>query len=218
MISLIHGMVLVTLSGYVFYFAPGSCGDTNTPLEKFLIYTAVGYFLYDFTAMALYGLLDTTMTIHHWICIVGMSLPLTYNLSANYIVMGMFIAECSNPFMHIRVILKHYGLRYSKAYECMEITFMMLYIYGRILMGLGVVWNTCRCSHNHFMVRFCSFGLLAQSLFFIVQMVGILKKRFKEISDRKVHRVKMSWFTALDKHQLEILGIKDQKNEKTISL
>jgi len=166
--------------------------------------------------MAYYGLLDATMTIHHWICIIGMSLPLTYNMSANYIVMGMFIAESSNPFMHVRVILKHYGLRYTKAYECMEISFMIIYMYGRVLVGLGVVWNTCRCVHNHFMVRFCSFALLIQSLFFIVKMVGILKRRFKEISDRKVHRVKMSWFTPLNKQEMEILGIKASANEKHI--
>ena len=151
----------MVFSGYEFYLAPGSCGDPNTRFEKMMIYTAVGYFIYDFIAMTYYGLLDMTMFIHHWICIIGMSLPLTYNMSGNYIVMGMFVAESSNPFMHIRVILKHYGLRYTKAYECMEITFMILYMYGRFFVGLGLVWNTCRCVHNHFMVRVCSVGLLA---------------------------------------------------------
>ena len=164
-----------------------------------LIYTAVGYFLYDMSALCYYGLVDLTMVIHHSICIVGMSLPLTYDMSANYIVMGMFIAESSNPFMHVRVILKHYGLRYTKAYECMEITFMCLYMYGRILLGSGVVWNTCLCQNNHFIVKFCSAAIMAQSVFFVGQMMSILKKRFKEISMRKEHRVKIRWFDPLNK-------------------
>ena len=168
MISFLHGLTALIGSGYEFYFAPGSCGDKNTLLEKWLIYNTVGYFMYDITAMAYYGLLDTTMTIHHWICIIGMSLPLTYDKSANYIVLGMFFGEISNPFMHMRCVLKHYGLRYTKAYETMEITFMLLYIYGRILIGTSVVWNTCTCEENHFIVRFCSFGLLVQSVFFVV--------------------------------------------------
>jgi hypothetical protein len=167
MISFVHGMTLLIVSGHQFYFAPGSCGDSNTPTQKMLIYTAVGYFMYDMTALFYYGLVDATMVIHHSICIIGMSLPLTYGMSANYIVMGMFIAESSNPFMHVRVILKHYGLRYTKAYECMEITFMSLYMYGRILLGSGVVWNTCLCQHNHLMVRFCSAAIMAQSVFFV---------------------------------------------------
>ena len=38
-------------------------------------------------------------------------------------------------------------------------------------------------------------------------MVGILKKRFKEISDRKIHRVKARWFDPLNKQELEKLNI-----------
>ena len=86
LVSLIHGLVLVIFSAPEFYLFPGSCGDANTLYEKRLIYTAVGYFLYDFLAMAYYGLLDAAMSFHHWTCIIGMSLPLTYGMSGNYVV------------------------------------------------------------------------------------------------------------------------------------
>lgn len=135
--------------------------------EKYLIYCAVGYFLYDFAAMAYYGLLDGAMTFHHWLCIIGMSLPLTYGVSANYIVQGMYIAEVSNPYMHSRLILKQYGLRYTKAYEALEISFMLLYIWGRFIMGSSVVWNTVSCSQNHVVVRLASACLMVQSLIFM---------------------------------------------------
>ena len=85
-VSIIHGLVLVIFSAPEFYLFPGSCGDANTLYEKRLIYTAVGYFIYDFTAMAYYGLLDKAMSFHHWTCIIGMSLPLTYGMSGNYVV------------------------------------------------------------------------------------------------------------------------------------
>lgn len=161
MVSIVHGLGIMLFSGYHFYRMPGQCGDSNTLFEKRLAYTSVGYFLYDFVALGYYGLVDQAMTIHHLICMIGMSLPLTYGMSMNYIVMGMYISEVSNSFMHVRCILRHYGKRYTKAYECMEITFMMLYMYGRIILGSSVVWNTCGCQHNHMMVRFCSAGLAA---------------------------------------------------------
>jgi len=113
-----------------------------------------------FSAMAYYGLVDKAMSFHHWSCILGMSLPLTYGKSGNYIVVGMYIAELSNPFMHIRCILRSYGLRYSKSYEAMEIIFMVLYIYGRLILGPYIVWTTLSCSQNHFIVRLASLGLL----------------------------------------------------------
>mmetsp|Transcript_1047 Transcript_1047/g.1920 ORF Transcript_1047/g.1920 Transcript_1047/m.1920 type:complete len:291 (-) Transcript_1047:44-916(-) len=212
-ISFVHGFGIMLFACYEFYKMPGSCGDANTEFEKRLIYTSVGYFLYDFSALCYYGLVDKTMVIHHWICIVGMSLPLTTNVSANFIVQGMFVAEVSNTFMHVRVILKHYGLRYTKAYETMEICFILLYIYGRILLGPATVWNTTFCPQNHPLVKFCSLGLLAQSVFFVFQMVSILRKRFKEISMRKLNRVKSRWFDPLNKEELEKIGVKNQKEK-----
>ena len=42
-------------------------------------------------------------------------------------------------------------------------------------------------------------------------MVALLKKRFKEISDRKVHRVKMRWFDPLTPAEMEKLGLTFKK-------
>merc|ERR1719263_1804788 len=175
-VSFLHGLTLLFGSTYTYYFMPGSCGDPNTDYDKNLIYTAVGYFLYDFFAMAYYGLLDKTMTIHHWVCIIGMSQPLTTDMSANFVVMGMFVAECSNPAMHLRNIIKHYGLRYTKAYESMEISFLLLYIFGRYINGTSLVWLTCRCPSNPFMAKVSAVALLLQSLAFGTQMFSILRK------------------------------------------
>ena len=49
-----------------------------------------------------------------------------------------------------------------------------------------------------------------------MQMVSILKKRFKEISLRKMHRVKSRWFDPLTPAELDKLGICTKKEEKHI--
>lgn len=43
-------------------------------------------------------------------------------------------------------------------------------------------------------------------------MINILKKRFKEIADRKVHRIKMHWFQPLSKEELEKLGLNRKRD------
>ena len=159
-ISILHGLTLTVCSAYHFYNLHASCGDQNTDFEKMVLYIAVGYFQYDFWAMAYYGLLDSTMVIHHSICILGMSVPLTHGFSANHVVRGMLVAEVSNPFMHVRCILKHYGLRYTLSYETMEIMFMMLYIFSRIILGCHLVSITCLCKTNHQIAKACSVLLL----------------------------------------------------------
>jgi len=171
MVSFVHGFTIMLLSAKEFYFTPGSCGDLNTPYEKFCLYILCGYFSYDFIAMAYYKLLDTTMTIHHSICILGILASFSEKRGGNYIIVGTFLAEVSNTFMHARVIIKHYGLRYTKIYEVTEITFILLYIYARLLLGPSVVWNTVACSQNNIISRLVAIGLLLQSVFFFWQMV-----------------------------------------------
>lgn len=217
-VSTVHGLTLVIFSAHEFYFYPGSCGDPNTTYEKRLIYCAVGYFIYDFLAMAYYGLLDVAMSFHHWSCIIGMSLPLTYGMSGNYIVQGMFVAEASNTFMHARIMLRHYGLRYTRAYETMEILFMIIYIFGRIIMGTYTTWSTACCHHNNILIKLAAVGLLIQSVFFIQQMLAILRKRFKEISDRKKLRIKSRWFEPLNREELEKLGISEKSDKQSLGI
>jgi len=83
------------------------------------------------------------------------------------VVGGMFIAEVSNPPMHVRIMLKHLGLRYSKAYESMEITFILLYSFGRIFLGSYQVWSVQQCEAMGIIPKFASLALMAQSVFFV---------------------------------------------------
>ena len=135
--------------------------------------------------MAWYGLLDATMVIHHTVVAMGMTLALSQGITANLVVGGMFIAEVSNPPMHIRVMLRHLGLRYSKAYEVCEIWFIMLYTFGRIIVGVYQVHQVCTCGSALFLVKFAAVALLVQSVYFTLTMVRMLKNRFNEIANRK---------------------------------
>merc|ERR1711934_1344922 len=114
----------------------------------------------------------------------------------------MYISEVSNAFMHVRIMLKQYGLRYTKLYETMEISFMLLYIWGRFILGSSVVYNTVSCTENNWIVRLASAALMVQSLYFIKQMYGILKKRFQEINDRKRLRIQAYWLKPLTEEKL----------------
>ena len=120
------------------------------------MHISTGYFIYDVLALFYYGLMDLAMVTHHSMCIIGMTLSMKYDVSANYIIMAMFIGEASNPFMHMRCIIKSYGLRYTKAYECMEMLFMAIYIIARLFLGTGAVWDTCTCEKNHVVLRICA--------------------------------------------------------------
>lgn len=144
-VSFFHGTMSLFLSGYHYYFLLGECGQANSDFEKLIILNSAGYFTYDFVAMAYFGLLDKGMFVHHFMCILGMLICLYENISANYLVAGLFISEISNPIMHARMVLKHLGLRYTKAYEVSEFSYIMLYTFGRIFIGTSVMIKTLTC-------------------------------------------------------------------------
>jgi len=45
-------------------------------------------------------------------------------------------------------------------------------------------------------------------------MIGILRARGREYSNRKRNGVKMQWFTPLTSKQIEILGLNKEKSQK----
>lgn len=124
LVSIIHGTLLLFLSGYNTYFAHSQCGEHNTQLEEYLLIISNGYFAYDLAAMAYLRILDRSMLIHHNICIIGMSFGLATGHGADILIGALFLTEISNPAMHVRVILRHLNLRYTRAYETTELTYM----------------------------------------------------------------------------------------------
>ena len=143
-VSIAHGLFLCFACGYEFFFLmdykdpnkamtlAAACGEPNNNFENFIFTMSSAYFLYDFLAMAYYNLLDWAMTVHHFASIIGMMLTLFSGNSGYLLICGMFIGEVSNAFMHVRVILRHFKMRYTLAYEASEISFLVLYIIGEL--------------------------------------------------------------------------------------
>jgi len=76
-VSFFHGAAMLIFSGYHMYFLHSECGADNTKLERNIIVVSLGYFLYDFCAMAYFGLLDVAMIIHHGVCMLGYTVVLS---------------------------------------------------------------------------------------------------------------------------------------------
>lgn len=117
--------------------------------------------------MIYYKLIDQGMGIHHGMVCMGMYMCLSFDESSPEILAGCFIAEISNPVMHLRMIAKDFGRRHTLVYEVSEMMYYVLYIYGRIIMGTGIVYRTCTTWNAHPVIRFIAFGIALQSYFYI---------------------------------------------------
>jgi hypothetical protein len=188
---------VLILSGYQVYSKPTECGDPTSKLSYFTLIFSGSYFTYDFLCMAYFGLLEIDMFIHHLLCILGILQVLLYNNGANYVVLGLFIAEVSNPPMHCRILLRNIGKRYSRAYELAEYMYFMLFFFGRIIIGHPAVYATVTCYSAPLFARVVSVGILLQSYQFLYRMYFIFNSRIKETAERRSKGIKIHWFEPI---------------------
>ena len=159
LVSFVHGLCAFGFTGYAFLMHRTECGELNTEYQRNVMIFSMSYFTYDLIGMYLEKLLDTAMMIHHPLCMFGLFLPMYENISGNYCLMAIFISEISNPPMTIRHLFRHTGRRYTKGYEVAEISFICLYIYGRIIAGMPIIHQTLTCSTNHVFLKITCIGL-----------------------------------------------------------
>jgi hypothetical protein len=216
MVSFLHGFGALSLSGYHCTLIGTTCGELNSVYQRNVMIFSVSYFAYDLIAMAFEGILDISMIFHHPLCIFGFTLPLYENISGNYAMMALFSSEISNPPMHLRHIMRLTGRRYTKLYELSEITFILLYFFGRIIIAVPIAYSNLVCPVNHIIFKLTCVGLMCQSFFFAMQMVNVLNKRYKEILQRKKMGIKLNWFEPLDSAQNEKLS--NASNSKKLGI
>ena len=99
--------------------------------------------MYDTFGMILFDIHDIFILIHHWLTISGIYISLLYNISGTDILMGYFIIEWSNPFLHLNEICKAMNLRHAKIRVYSEVVFNFIYLATRIPIGIPFVYYLC---------------------------------------------------------------------------
>jgi hypothetical protein len=213
MVSFVHGLTLIVLSFIDITFENRPYGSANSDLQKFTLTISLGYFMYDTLAMTYYKLLDTPMMFHHGIVCLGVYLSLCFDASGSEILAGMFISEVSNPVMHMRLILRSFGLRHTKLYEFCEFSYIFLYVYYRLFKGIFIVYNTVSISVGHPVVKSIAVGVAIQSYFYVYRMGSIVKNRLNEMKEREKEEVSLFWFSHNPKVEKLSYFAKSKKKE-----
>ena len=99
-ISIIHGVFLLVATYYYVFHVEYDYNNPNTHFESFITAISLSYFIHDVVMMAIFGILDSAMSIHHGVCIFGYSYMIFMGYGGPVEVTGMWYAEVSNPAMH----------------------------------------------------------------------------------------------------------------------
>jgi hypothetical protein len=213
-ISIIHASLMFWVSVYdVLYFQSDKCGDNNSYFQNFFMSASLAYFLYDLINCIRLDVSCNEMVIHHLFCMIGYYSGILYNNSANEMLRALVVAEISNPVMHIRMILKNFGLKNSKLYLVLELIYMVIYIFARMVYGTMVCYFTVFCWSNLWLVKIAGSIVWIQSVLFSKRMIKIFYHRYNEYKERKAKKIELFW-CSINKQVEETDYYKKEKAKK----
>jgi len=192
-VSIVHGLFALVVSGYHIYRDNPQYEEPATKIQHIILLTSCAYFIYDFVACAIYGLADTGLVLHHTLCLLGIG-ACELNNNATTGLLGLFLAEASNFPMHFRVVLRTLKMRYTKLYELAECAYIVLYIIARGIAMTLLILTSTQVSSTPIIIRMTGCGLWVQSLYFIYEMTGILKRKVKHFKERCQKGISLNWF------------------------
>ncbi len=147
--------------------------------------------------MTYLGLLDIDMTVHHLTAMAAMASTVHYGFGSHYWIPGLIIGEISNAPMHGRVLLKHVGLRYTRAYEVAEFLYFISYSVARTFGCPMLSYCVLSCEPVDLIMKSVILVATLQSLHNVYRMYPIVTRRFKEIAERNEKKLTIGWFTPI---------------------
>jgi hypothetical protein len=216
-VSIIHAIYASTLGFIDFFFYQNYiCGENNNELQNFVITTSMSYFIYDTINCIILNVSDIEMVFHHTFVSIAYFCGICYNNSAAEMLMGLLVADVSNPIMHLRQIFRNYGLKHTKAYLYLDLIYMFVYVIARSVFGVMACSFTVFCKRNLFIVKISALFVWGQSLLFIKRMIKNFKNRYSDYCERKEKNIYYFWLDFnkkvedLDYYKKSIKKIKEE--------
>ena len=179
-VSLVHGVLILWMSSWGMYY--GGYNEPNHDVHIRIAIFSAAYFTQDLIMMTALGLNSIQITFHHFTCIGGFLYMVWAGYGGCVEITGIFYAEFSNFPMHMRTMLKDYGLRYTNIHDTFEWLYFFTYFFGRLYGGSLMIWDMwLEAPMCPILVRLAGTILIGQSVFFVGKMLSIMKKRYGEI-------------------------------------
>lgn len=91
---------------------------------------------------------------------------------------GLYYAEISNAPLHIRANLRILNKKYTKIYELVEMIYISVYVVSRGYYTPIYCVYPCAMSRTPLIIKIICAGIYLQSVFYIIEMFGIVKKKY----------------------------------------
>jgi hypothetical protein len=154
-------------------------GGMNTTEHLECMTLSLSYFVYDF----LYCLLDNDVenVIHHLFTIGGLASGVITGRSGPELVGCLFLMEVSNPSLHLRTLLREMNMKDSVLATLNDLTFALLFLFCRLIVGPPLVYKTVVNESNTYIVKIGALGILIVSLMWGWKIIMMIVRNVRKL-------------------------------------
>jgi TLC domain len=160
----------------------------SIPFQLILCHS-FGYFLFDLIWCYIHGEAGV-MKFHHIVTVTGL-LYYSFKLRQQYIIVyALGLTEFTNPFLQLRWYLKYHGMRDSPFFKIIEVFFIILFLYLRVVVFSYYTiraWTDSSLNFSPDDLFFITLGLIVgYSLAY--QMLGYIVYQLKKSNTQRVDK------------------------------
>ncbi|KAG5866431.1 hypothetical protein JTB14_029682 [Gonioctena quinquepunctata] len=172
-ISFIHGLVIA-------FIGINQCFTIDSPfnhpewrtnyMQSFLMVTSLGYFIHDLAWCLKYQMDDKLMLAHHVYSVCALFRMLFKGYSGAQTTCALGSMEITNPMLQARWFIRSEGLYPSVLFTSMEITFMIVFVLVRIVLGTYYMIIISRQPKNDWDFVLFSLAIYTMSWMFFINI------------------------------------------------
>lgn len=144
------------------------------PLQIRALSMSLSYFIYDFGCCLFDSSISVSNCIHHLVSILGLGVGVVYATCGSELTGCLWLMEISNPFMHMRELLKELGYKDSRLSILNDICFAFIFTLARLMVGPYLVYLTIT-ANNPLIVKVTSVGLQVVSIFWFYKIAKMVQ-------------------------------------------
>jgi len=176
-VSTMHAVTAVCLA--CLSVADWSCpvcplAAASSPSQMKALAVTLSYMVYDAACCHLNGDVRLDNTVHHLVSIVGIGAGLAYQRCGTEMVASQFVTEISSPLLHLREMLKEFGVRDTGLNLLVDVLFALTFSVARMGFGPYLTYSTVTAD-NPILIKAMATGLQLVSAYWFLRILRMVR-------------------------------------------
>ncbi|XP_066306023.1 uncharacterized protein [Miscanthus floridulus] len=146
----------------------------SSPRQMKALAVTLAYMVYDAACCHLNGDMRLDNTVHHLVSIVGIGAGLAYQRCGTEMVACLFITEISSPLLHLREMLKEFGVRDTDLNLLVDVLFAVTFSVARMGVGPYLTYVTVTADYP-ILIKAMATGLQLVSAYWFLRILRMVR-------------------------------------------